>query len=79
MPFTGIVEEVGSVVSLSLSDSVKMWDGSVAPGHILVVRGPTVLGGAYVGCSIAVNGVCLTVTEFSVEAGTFTTGLAAET
>ena len=37
----------------------------------------TVLEGAYEGCSIAVNGVCLTVTKFDKK--TFTVGVAPET
>lgn len=51
--FTGLVEEVGTVVGLeSLGDSVR-----------LTVRGPLVTTDAAHGDSIAVNGCCLTVTE----------------
>jgi riboflavin synthase len=51
--FTGIVEELGEVVGLEPNgDSAR-----------LVVRGPRVTGDAARGDSIAVNGVCLTVTE----------------
>jgi riboflavin synthase len=51
--FTGIVEELGTVVSLEpLADSVR-----------LRVRGPLVVSDAVHGASIAVNGVCLTVVE----------------
>jgi riboflavin synthase len=49
--FTGIVEEVGSVAS--------------APGDRLVIAASQVLQGMQSGSSIAVNGVCLTVTDFS--------------
>lgn len=53
--FTGLVEEVGTVVGLeSLGDSVR-----------LTVRGPLVTTDAAHGDSIAVNGCCLTVTELS--------------
>jgi riboflavin synthase len=51
--FTGIVEELGEVVSLdSLTDSVR-----------LTVRGPVVSDDVALGDSIAVNGCCLTVAE----------------
>jgi riboflavin synthase len=51
--FTGIVEELGEVVGLEHSgDSAR-----------LIVRGPRVTGDAARGDSIAINGVCLTVTE----------------
>jgi riboflavin synthase len=51
--FTGIVEELGEVVSVDRrSDDVR-----------LTVRGPLVVSDATHGASIAVNGVCLTVVE----------------
>ena len=50
--FTGIVEEVGTVVAREeQSDAAQ-----------LAIRARTVLGGVALGDSIAVNGVCLTVT-----------------
>ena len=53
--FTGIVEELGQVVDLRLhGDSA-----------VLTVRGPQVSEDAVDGASIAVNGVCLTVTGFA--------------
>ncbi|HEY1642431.1 MAG TPA: riboflavin synthase [Streptosporangiaceae bacterium] len=53
--FTGIVEELGEVIALQRgADSAR-----------LTVRGPEVSAGARRGESIAVNGVCLTVTETS--------------
>jgi riboflavin synthase len=55
--FTGIVETTGSVSAISAgSDSAHM---------TFLARG--VLEDAKVGASIAVNGVCLTVTEFDEE------------
>ncbi|KAJ4840657.1 hypothetical protein Tsubulata_023633 [Turnera subulata] len=66
--FTGIVEEVGKVSHLG---STK--DG----GFDLKIAAKTVLGGVNLGDSIAVNGTCLTVTEFTREE--FTVGLAPET
>lgn len=51
--FTGIVEELGSVVAVEpLADSAR-----------LRIRGPIVTSDAVHGASIAVNGVCLTVVE----------------
>ncbi len=48
--FTGIVEEIGRVVS--------------APSGKLVIAAEGVLAGVEKGASMAVNGVCLTVTDF---------------
>jgi riboflavin synthase len=51
--FTGIVEELGEVVGVEdVGDSRRMW-----------IRGPLVTSDAGHGDSIAVNGVCLTVTD----------------
>jgi riboflavin synthase len=50
--FTGIVEELGEVVALERQDGAAR----------LTVKGPKVVAGAAHGDSIAVNGVCLTVT-----------------
>jgi riboflavin synthase len=77
MVFSGIVEETGSVVSFEPSADVQLWDGTRGSGAVLVVAAAVVLEGAYEGCSIAVNGVCLTVTAFG--GGRFTVGLAPET
>jgi len=65
--FTGIVEELGSV-----RDCRRDGDG-----YTLSVNCKTVLEGTALGDSIAVNGVCLTVT--AMDAGGFVTGLAPET
>ena len=64
--FTGIVEELGEIVATE-------------PGEItrLTVRGPLVSSDAADGDSIAVNGVCLTVT--GVAGDTFTVDVVAET
>ncbi|MBB6121475.1 riboflavin synthase [Nocardiopsis algeriensis] len=52
--FTGIVEELGEVVSLEPA-------GTAGEAVLLTVRGPLVSSDAGHGDSIAVNGVCLTV------------------
>jgi hypothetical protein len=54
-----------------------LWDGTKGEGVELTVIGNTVLQEAYIGCSIAVNGVCLTAT--SLNGNKFTVGLASET
>jgi riboflavin synthase len=68
--FTGIVEELGEVVSRDVLDA----DGSAAR---LTVRGRTVTSDAGHGDSIAVNGVCLTVVD--VQGDEFTADVMAET
>jgi riboflavin synthase len=65
--FTGIVEELGEVVDLELNgDSAR-----------LIVRGPKVTADAARGDSIAINGVCLTVTDLT--GGEFTADVMGET
>jgi len=65
--FTGIVEELGSVVAVEpLADSAR-----------LRIRGPLVTSDAVHGASIAVNGVCLTVVELGD--GEFTADVMQET
>lgn len=53
--FTGIIEELGTVVSRA----------SEGDSAVLRIRGPLVTSDATPGTSIAVNGVCLTVVEHS--------------
>ena len=75
--FTGIVEEMGEVVSLEEKDDMVLWDGSTGSGTELTVKGNIALEGAYLGCSICVSGVCLTATELKEDQ--FKVGLAPET
>lgn len=75
--FTGIVEEMGNVVKLEERSDMILWDGTKGHGTELTIRGNVVLDGAYLGCSICVNGVCLTATELKDD--TFKVGLAPET
>jgi riboflavin synthase len=65
--FTGIVEELGELVAIT----------DHGDSAVLRIRGPLVATGAAHGESIAVNGVCLTVTE--VADGQFSTDVMAET
>ncbi|KAE8683579.1 Riboflavin synthase [Hibiscus syriacus] len=68
--FTGIVEEMGEVKQLGKADH---------GGFDLKILAKTVLQDAHLGDSIAVNGTCLTVTDFDTHSGEFTVGLAPET
>lgn len=52
--FTGIIEEVGTIKSLSRSGS----------SAVITIGAEKVLGDVSLGDSIAVNGLCLTVTDF---------------
>lgn len=65
--FTGIIEELGALT--------RRTDG--ADSSVIEIHAPTVASDAQHGCSIAVNGVCLTVTEHSAEG--FTADVMAET
>ena len=65
--FTGIVEELGQILECRPTGT----------GFDLSVQCQTVLEGTQLGDSIAVNGVCLTVTDMN--ATQFTAGLAPET
>lgn len=50
--FTGIVEEMGEVVSLETRNDMTLWDGSKGKGTEMVIKGDVVMDGAYLGCSI---------------------------
>jgi riboflavin synthase len=70
--FTGIIEELGEILAIeNLPDAARY-----------TVRGPVVTEDAVHGASIAVNGVCLTVTDESgspaLENGEFTADVMAE-
>ncbi len=66
--FTGIVEEVGTLVVRD----------DAADSAVLRIRAQRVLEGVALGDSIAVNGVCLTVTDVSAD-GVWSTDVMAET
>ena len=65
--FTGLVEEMGKIVNISKK----------ATGLGITIKGDKVVEKVKIGDSIAVNGVCLTVTEFS--GNTFTADVMYET
>lgn len=53
--------------------------GQVNDGFVMTIAAKTVLEGVNLGDSIAVNGTCLTVTEFDAQVSEFKVGLAPET
>lgn len=65
--FTGIIEELGTVVSVKTG----------AKSAKLTLQGKLIFEDMHIGDSIAVNGVCLTVTEKTAD--TFTVDVMAET
>ncbi|PSS05723.1 Riboflavin synthase [Actinidia chinensis var. chinensis] len=68
--FTGIVEEMGRVQHLG---------SAVDGGFTMKILSKTVLEDVNLGDSIAVNGTCLTVTDFDTQSAEFTVGLSPET
>jgi riboflavin synthase len=65
--FTGIVEEIGTITAITKSDL----------SYGLTIEADTVIDGTIEGESIAVDGVCLTVTQ--IDGRRFEVGLAPET
>ena len=65
--FTGLIEEVGALQSVRRAPDAA----------VLAIRAQNVLEGVKIGDSIAVNGVCLTVTSYSRD--TFTADVMPET
>ncbi|MGN8245552.1 riboflavin synthase [Cellulomonas soli] len=72
--FTGIVEEIGTIEAL---EPARDAGGAVTDARVRV-RGPLVVQDARPGDSIAVSGVCLTVTELPGD-GTFVADVMPET
>jgi len=68
--FTGLVEEIGYVVLFEMSDSLSV---------LLTISANIIMQNLKLGDSIAVNGVCLTVTTFNITQKHFTLGIAPET
>lgn len=61
--FSGIVEEMGTVNEVKADNDIKLWDGSTSEGLVFKIRANSTLQDAYIGCSISLNGVCLTVID----------------
>ncbi|PVU94633.1 hypothetical protein BB559_002951 [Furculomyces boomerangus] len=72
--FTGIVEIVGTVSELSWNDSSESGGNGVS---LTIGDASKILDDCHIGDSIAVNGTCLTVTEFDKDS--FKVGIAPET
>ncbi|KAJ7948309.1 riboflavin synthase [Quillaja saponaria] len=68
--FTGIVEEMGTIKQLGIAEH---------GGFDMKIGAKIVLKDVNLGDSIAVNGTCLTVTEFDTQVSEFTVGLSPET
>lgn len=77
MVFTGIIEELGEVEALDRKAGLEMWDGTKSEGFVLRIKCKVALEAAYIGCSIAVNGTCLTAT--ALHADSFEVNCAPET
>ena len=61
------LQDIGTVDCLKTDKNMVLWDGSTGEGVELTVRSKLALEDAYIGCSIAVNGVCLTVISYDDE------------
>ena len=77
--FSGIIEDMGTVEELVQDQKMTLWDGSTGVGTQLTIVSQVAVEDAYVGCSIAVNGVCLTATSIDSQSARFCVGLAPET
>ncbi|ODQ59227.1 hypothetical protein WICANDRAFT_63721 [Wickerhamomyces anomalus NRRL Y-366-8] len=72
--FTGIVEHIGTVQEFLQLDTSESGGNGVS---LTISNATPILGDCHIGDSIAINGTCLTVTEFNKD--TFKVGLAPET
>jgi riboflavin synthase len=52
------------VENIVFNKNMKLWDDSLGEGVELTVQSNTAVCDAYIGCSIAINGVCLTAVSF---------------
>ena len=62
--FTGIVEELGTVIANEASSTPNAWGNT---GARLTIAASVVLDGSGLGASIAVNGCCLTLVDQGVD------------
>jgi len=81
MGFSGIVACRGRVAKVDRQSMVKLWDGTMGRSHTLTVEADEriVTDKTYVGESICVEGVCLTVTSMDAQKRTFTVDVAGHT
>ena len=47
--FTGIVEEIGTIINMQERNDMTLWDGTKGKGTELTVRGDVAMEGAYLG------------------------------
>ncbi|KAI9323695.1 alpha subunit of riboflavin synthase [Dichotomocladium elegans] len=71
--FTGLVEQIGIVAAINERDTTESGGNGWT---ITIANASSILGDCHLGDSIAVNGTCLTVTEFDRD--TFKVGVAPE-
>jgi riboflavin synthase alpha subunit len=64
--FTGIVEEMGEVISLQEKEDMELWDGSKGKGTSLTIRADVVLEGAYLGYVVFAVLLLMDCTLYSV-------------
>ncbi|AAS54731.1 AGR241Wp [Eremothecium gossypii ATCC 10895] len=72
--FTGIVEHIGTVAEYLENDASEAGGNGVS---VLIKDAAPILADCHIGDSIACNGICLTVTEFTADS--FKVGIAPET
>lgn len=71
MVFSGIVQDMGVVRQVHRDKPMTFWDGTTGNGFELRIQSEKLMDGCYIGCSICVNGTCLTVTEFDTNENWF--------
>ncbi|KND00907.1 riboflavin synthase, alpha subunit [Spizellomyces punctatus DAOM BR117] len=74
--FTGIVETMGTIAEIVPMDTTSSGGGGFS---MTIGNADVVLSDVHIGDSIAVNGVCLTVTEYNDARTSFKVGIAPET
>ncbi len=60
-------QDVGLVRATTKDKVMEMWDKTRQQGLEVTIASKIAASDAYIGCSIAVNGVCLTVTSFDAD------------
>jgi len=75
MVFSGIVEEKGIVREAKYA-TVTLWDGTKGDAFTLKIESKAAVEEAYIGCSIAVNGACMTAV--ALDGDLFTVNVAPE-
>jgi riboflavin synthase len=74
--FTGIIEIQGKILSINKNDETQTGGNGFS---LVIGEAKSILGDCHLGDSIAVNGTCLTVTEFNEERDKFKVNIAPET